>query len=198
MQIGIDFTCEWRYLADSNWQDNIKFQHISHRPPSQIVDDANWTYVGVDVNNACIDNMIEQYPDDIWVCRSLHTGRDLKELFDSLDIKNVDILALDIEGAEDILLQTYDFIIKPEFITVEFHTENIDTCMQIDMRFREFFEPLFRKYGYNLYRVISEKKYADDMVGTTELQFLRGMPISTGSIFGWYSKRHDGPFSVST
>ena len=72
----------------------------------------------------------DQYPENIYG-EDIHNVNyfvpaiDLDTLITGLDIKNLDVLAMDIEGDEDYLLKMYTWLQKPKFITIETHYANI-------------------------------------------------------------------------
>ena len=102
-------------------------------------------------------------------------------IIQKLGIKEIDVLAVDIEGFESILFANYSWNIRPKFIAIEYHDElnhlsgipiGVDFAAREEVMGNELAE-LIQSQGYQLicreptnYR---SKRYAK----TLELQFLR-------------------------
>ena len=118
---------------------------------SSFVSDQPWLYYGIDCDPHSIIHAAEKYPDvENWLVTNIVAeSKGIKRVQESwsleaelsptmitpimipcmtladalkkLEIKFIDILAMDVEGDEAPILESYDFQIKPRFITVEIH-----------------------------------------------------------------------------
>ena len=108
-------------------------------------------------------------------------GISFDELIESLEFDDIDVLAVDIEGAEIALFEDYSWRIKPKFIAVEYHddlthTKGIPTDIDFSEREAELgkeFQQLIEAQGYTVYRREPTNFRGEKFAKTMELQFLR-------------------------
>ena len=145
VQLGLHNTAEFYLLTNYNWIDKIDPNDFELKLiPKYFPDVISWSYYGVDYNPCSIARMIQKYPERPkahWICAAVLSYR--KKLasvaWDWDNNKNVwasaitlkeilifaggsiDILKMDIEGAEIEIFQTYDFQIKPKYLSISLH-----------------------------------------------------------------------------
>ena len=151
VQIGLHQTAEYLYLVRPDWRDLIGQQDLLKQIPDSLADKfESWRYYGVDSDVASIVKMLEKYgnvPYSSWIqaavglpndqflkVRSYFSGGSflgfgcsLQRLFRLLDLSQVDVFIIDIEGGELRLFENYDWHIKPAYISVEVHGDHSNT-----------------------------------------------------------------------
>lgn len=172
VQIGLDFTAEMNYLTRDDWRKQIRKQVVSHRVPKSIYRTIDkWRFIGVDSNQESVDKLQEQYPDQEFICMSIESGADLQRLFKRIDVGKIDVLAMDIEGSEYNVLNSYSGDIIPEFVSVECHRWHHSDNELIDMHARHGLEDFRSANSYKLHRVLHTNQEFE--YPTVELQFLK-------------------------
>lgn len=153
LQIGIQDFAEYTYLVgcpDKRDADIWK--------PPDLSPDGNWYYYGVDGDPLCIlDWSNKNIPNTNWInvflAREagivnaneindmLWSSREqlgqnyfvgkitLSQLVKNLNVDNLEILAMDIEGYEFEAFHSYDWSIKPRYLIVETHSEDIKNSL---------------------------------------------------------------------
>ena len=152
LQIGIQKFAEYTYLV--GYKDTRDDQ--IWKPPDLFPSD-KWNYYGVDGdpacildwNNKCIPNTkwinvfldtqsgivnVNSIPDSLNFYsaefRNLFVGKlTLSQLISNLNITELEILIMDIEGYEQKVLHEYDWNIKPKYLIIETHTEDIKNAL---------------------------------------------------------------------
>jgi len=150
VQIGIDKYPELYYLALDNWSENHQAtgDHIYQNIPKDFGE--KWKLYAVDMNPASIDIVQRLYPLKRieYVCAALTDGESrvyenkanphqqamlsddyefhvaaitLRELFEGLGLKDVEVLMIDIDGFEYSVINSYDWSLKPKMIILEIH-----------------------------------------------------------------------------
>lgn len=180
IQIGIEYTTEYAYLLKPDWK--TSHTGLLKDIPEVLKDDYDdWNYVAVDSDISSVLEGITVNKD--FVCAHI-TGKteaikratykdgktcvytmfsiSLSDFINLQYINQIDVLALDVEGAEVEILQGYDWKVKPRFITVEFHKD----FPNVNISTKDFIT-FIQKQGYNL--IHSENTNYDE---TIELQFL--------------------------
>ena len=172
IQIGLDFTAEMNYLTLSDWKKQIVKQVTDKRIPKSVYKNIkNWRFIGVDENPDSVAKIKDQYPNQEFICKSIKTGADLEHLFGNLNIEEVDVLVMDLEGDEFTVLSSYDGKIVPKFLSVECHRWRHDEEELLDMHGRHQLQGFADKYGLKLHRVIPTNQEYE--YPTVELQYMR-------------------------
>ena len=139
--------------------------------------DGEWQYFGIDCDPASVVLMSNKYDfltgNIDWVCARIipkgmklvegytnwashstvkiyELGIDLSTLFQQLNLDAVDLLVVDIEGAEYEIFDEFDFEIKPKFIILELHPTPAQSV-------KEGFERInvqMRKQGYTIPEIL--------------------------------------------
>ena len=150
IQLGLHNTAEYLYLTEDNWKD-IEVDALNRVPHSGVDE---WCYYGIDAEGESISMMLRQHvhnPRAIWIQSYIAPGPtqlvkyklfggneprpsyfaptiSFDKMLSELNIKRIDVLAVDIEGTEYELFEAYGWNIKPRFISVELHnTSHTDT-----------------------------------------------------------------------
>ncbi len=153
VQIGLHDTAEFLYLTKPNWKSDIVSQDILKQIPNDIADKyTTWRYYGIDSDVGSIAKMLQKYgnpPSTHWVHAAVGMPSDmymklrsylpngyfygfgcsLQRLFRMLNITQVDVLVIDIEGGEIRLFDDYDWHIFPSYISVEVHGDHANTSV---------------------------------------------------------------------
>ena len=184
IQIGLNETAEYLYLSEPDWKEKMRVIDPLEILPESLHQYTSWRYFGIDRDPASIILMMNKYPNReniVWIQSFLHENVSTLEyteswlnnfrrflmftmsfdmLVDALEIDSIDVLAIDIEGDEEILFNKYSWRLKPKYITVEAH-ENADTLHE-----------LVTGRGYVPFQR-SEEAYRDTHYIHRQLQFLR-------------------------
>lgn len=184
LQIGIHAYAEYAYLV--GYPDVARDRLIWK--PSDLPEDATWDYYGVDGDPICIlDWCDKKIPNSHWINVFLWNGTGiiraneikdalptsqnrfdpnffvgsitLSQLIRSLDIDDLEILAMDIEGCEMEVFHEYDWSLRPRYLIVETHSDDIKISLA----------NLFISHGY-----IEVDQILTNSGMTTELIYLRG------------------------
>ena len=152
LQIGIQKFAEYTYLVGHQDSRDDKIW----KPPDLLPSD-KWNYYGVDGDPSCIlDWNSKCIPNTKWInvfldtqsgiinvnsipdslnfyseeFRNLFVGKlTLSQLISSLEIKTLEILVMDIEGLELEVFSEYNWNLRPKYLIVETHTENIKNSL---------------------------------------------------------------------
>lgn len=151
VQIGLHDIAEFLYLAKPNWQSDMASQEKLNQIPVDLADKfTSWRYYGVDCDVGSIVKMMEKYgdvpfaswvqaavglqPDQLMKLRSYFVSGhfigfacSLQRLFRLLNLSQVDVLVVDIEGGEIRMFENYDWHIRPGYISVEVHGDHSNT-----------------------------------------------------------------------
>jgi len=151
VQIGLHDVAEFLYLAKPNWRENLADQESLKQIPASVAGRfRSWRYYGVDSDVGSIVKMIEKYgnganthwvqaavgmiPAQLLKLRSYFAGGhfigfgcSLQRLFSLLNLRHVDVLVMDVEGSEIRIFETYNWVIKPAFISIEVHGNHRNT-----------------------------------------------------------------------
>ena len=116
----------------------------------------------------------------------------LESVFKALDLKRIDVLALDIEGNEMPFFETYSWEVQPAYINVEVHTypEPLDyeiLCRNKD-RIIEIITAAGR--GYKLLHSF-DSNIVGGITHTHELHFLRRDVVESDQIYGVNVDNHN-------
>ena len=165
IQIGLDRRAEYAYVVRPDWQTYAPDDPLKVLP-HELLTDGDWRYIGVDRNPASIAYMKDQYgynPSMHWVCTTVGLGTEqvsIDDLIRMYKVDSLDVLAIDIEGAEQIILKDFSWGISPRYLAVEVHT-----CYGVsETEFVAFIE----EQGYQL---INKKPTNNS--NTLECQFLQ-------------------------
>lgn len=200
VQIGIQDSADFAYLADRDWQSKMETEPPLKSVPEAVADGIErWEYYGIDADCVWIAEMLKRDhpPNTHWIQAFIAAadGRvcefesmmsetrirpfatvsvTLDTLLQDLEITNVDVLAVDVEGAEFDVFEAYDWSIKPRYITVECHGDrqvtNVANEKLLDQNVGEMIDFLKTK-GYDC----THKAYTNrNSTGncTAEVQFL--------------------------
>ena len=154
VQIGLHNVAEYLYLARPNWKEVMGEQEELKQIPAAVSDRfTSWRYYGVDSDVGSVKKMLERYGNVSaadWVHASVGVASDrlmwlpsyftggqfigfacsLQRLFWLLNLSRVDVLAIDVEGAEIGIFENYDWVVKPSFISVEVHGDHGHTSVR--------------------------------------------------------------------
>ena len=150
VQIGLGFHPEYVYFVSSNWRLAHDNQPPIHQVDSSVfegIKDEKWEFYGIDCDPYSIAHVSkDNRQDGHWILAyiSPETGgfeevvslcfrekaRDsmfvpkisLPDIINQFDIPHIDLLAVDIEGAEVDMFESYDWRICPKYIAVEIHS----------------------------------------------------------------------------
>ena len=147
VQIGLNQTCEYIYVAEPNWpslKDLIDDREFPFIPEELWEDGEAWNYYGVDMSDHSINVVSAKYGDlpNVHFIKALIYGSDTEEvknnawtvgrggiiqktmslatLFRTTGYPNV--LIMDVEDSEYVIFNGYDFQHKPEIIMLETHS----------------------------------------------------------------------------
>lgn len=154
VQLGLHNVAEYLYLVRPDWREVMADQDALKKIPEVVSDRfSSWRYYGVDCDVGSIQKMLERYGNVScaeWVhaavgmhedslvslrgyfARCAHFlgfGCSLQRLFEMLRLAQVDVLVMDVEGGEISILENYDWVLKPGFISVEVHGDHSHTSM---------------------------------------------------------------------
>ena len=166
IQIGLHRSAEYAYLINPTWQIYVPDDPLKTLPCELRKTAGQWRYIGVDRNPASIAYMKEQYgynPNMHWVCTTVGLGTEqvsIDNLIRMYRIDSLDVLAIDIEGGEQIILKDFSWEIKPHYLAVEVHT-----CYGVS---KTEFVSFIEEQGY---RLINRKLTNNG--NTLECQFLQ-------------------------
>lgn len=154
VQIGLHNVAEYLYLARPNWKEVMGELEVLKQIPAVVADRwTSWRYYGVDSDVGSIQKMLEIYGSvstACWVHASVGVASDqlmwlpsyfaqgrfigfacsLQRLFALLNLSQVDVLAIDVEGDEIGIFENYDWGVKPSFISVEVHGDHGRTSVR--------------------------------------------------------------------
>lgn len=149
LQIGLLKTAEYLYLVDPKYR--VASEHPVDIPKTLKFD--TWDYYGVDADPCSIGKMVEEYhecsPNANWILAFINVGQpvslkhhksfwvpyderqnncyvpsmSLDFLIKELELPKIDVFAVDIEGVEWFMFESYSWNLKPSFIAVESHFE---------------------------------------------------------------------------
>lgn len=186
IQIGLNTTTEYLYVTGHQ---EVPDENSITALPDNITDFGNeWMYYGVDSDVFSIQSLhykfpLTEYPNVRFVLAAIERQKELpfmnswfgdygvfvpmitlNELITGLNVQDVDVLVLDVEGAEFHILNSYDWEIHPKFIAVEVHVypyleENVKIIKDIVI-----------PQGYKLSHE-EDTNIRDGISHTTELQF---------------------------
>ena len=202
VQIGIQDSADFAYLADRDWQAKMETAPPLKRIPEAVANGFQaWKYYGIDADCVWIAEMLKRDhpPNTHWIQAFIATADGqvcevesmmsetrirpfatvsvtLDTLLQDLEITDVDVLVVDVEGAEMEIFEAYDWGIKPRYITVECHGDrhvpNVANEKLLDQNVGEMIDFLKSK-GY----ACTHQAYTNrNNTGacTAELQFLLG------------------------
>ena len=217
LQIGLQRTAEYAYLAEEGWLGADVEDDLKTLPDFLKADPSPFRYIGVDRDFYSLQQLSKEYPEvrynDIvartwchayirgdktpstrvhysslyqtepsWICVPTIT---FSHLLASLRLKEIDVLAMDIEGFEYEIFRDYDWQLKPKFIAVEAHCVIFESDGSVTKRVMEkapdlnapdtrgdFLIDLLEKQGYQLWRSALTNQFKDHIPLTTELQFV--------------------------
>ena len=150
VQIGIEWSPEYLLLSEAGtlWRDVVFRNDYRGMPCFDVFSDVEeWSYYGVDSDVNSISFLSKKYGNKgSWILafvsgdesvslvpcyssffdNSVFKGvyipsLSLGSLFDGLELDSVEVLVVDIEGAENVLFANYSFALKPRFILVDCH-----------------------------------------------------------------------------
>lgn len=175
VQIGLHLTAEFLYLAHGNWRELMGEQVEMKRLPMSMVEGfQSWRYYGVDSDVASIGKMLEKYgnvSNSNWVHAAVGMHSDqlmklsshiagghflgfacsLQRLFGMLNLRQVDVLNIDVEGYEIQIFEDYDWVIKPRYISVEVHGDHVNPSIanrSLLLRHIDILHNIFSREGY--------------------------------------------------
>ena len=147
IQIGLWQTAECLYLANKDVPSEACGAPGDLSIPEEF-EEFDWQYFGIDGDPNSIATLANRFPIHPYVnwinahivpngVQLIDTylnwcdlykqqivsvlGTDLTHLFHHLNITSIDLLVMDIEGAEWNIFKSYDWVIKPKFMIIEFH-----------------------------------------------------------------------------
>ena len=192
VQIGLHATAEMIYLAEDNWHQQLpEIAEVDRIVAPKSHEHIQYHYYGIDDQPWSITGLQEQYQHierAKWMCiRAEYPSRiceqyelpknkrnfvgsfTLDQIFDCVcndsGIDAIDILKLDIEGAEINVLQHYSFQRKPRLLMVEIHFFDHENAGEI---VKQIVEP----HGYQQIRHIPTNFHANKSQGDTiEMHF---------------------------
>ena len=185
VQIGLCNSAEYLYLVDPNWRELLYEQPVLKQIPSELRDFENWMYVGIDQDPFSIALMMERHSSaerTSWVSTGIKNSdseiiisgsavpksiglycaytQPLTKVLRDLGIHRIDVLAMDIEGAEMEFWETYNWVMLPRYVALEAHYDYADPLKKI-----------FALRGYEL--ILQEETNIGGGIGSTqELHFL--------------------------
>ena len=165
VQIGLFETCEYLYLTEHNWRAYNTANSLKTLPYSMRINPDEWRYIGIDKYENSINNMKmkNKSNDNVhWICAEIGSRNNqisLDTLCQCYNLESIDVLAIDVEGAELDILENWSWNPTPHFIAVEVHTNFGIDCD----KFRSYIE----SKGYKL--VLSEPT---NHHATVEYQFI--------------------------
>ena len=192
LQIGLATVAEYLRLTEGDWRDWQANVYPLEKIPAEVYADIDgWKFYGVDRDphsiaylskkhgtqghwiNASIKTDTPQFVEtDSWDwCRGIPHGNyavplTLQQVFEGFNLNELDVLAIDIEGAEFDALEQHDFNqISPRFISVEIHTYH-NTADEGLRRIENCITP----YGYRLDHTIPSN--LDNKFPTLEAKFI--------------------------
>ena len=191
IQMGLNREAEYLYLASPNWLQKMKQVNPIKALPKVLHHISKWDYYGIDCDPASISLMLHTHPQQEcikWIQARIDSkdgkivrnfenwGKEdnlflsvtvtLDTLIKGLDLEKIDVLALDIEGAELGLFQTYQWHIYPTYIAVEIHDARDDERPVEYFETRKLIQDIIQERGYEM---TLHKKWEGR---TEELQFL--------------------------
>ena len=175
MQIGLHATAEMVYLTESDWRAQIAEQPLVNQVPD-IFDYPKWIYFGIDCDpgSVILQEAKYRYEDAYWMCAKIapesnftHSfvrnhllvpSLSFSSLLKLLDLDRIDVLKMDIEGCELEIFESYDFKIRPRFLSIETHDIYRENCLST-------LKAVLAKHSYTIINQMDTNKGA-----TVELQ----------------------------
>ena len=193
IQIGLMFSVEYLYLTQYDWKEVWNEEReVNQIHPSLLekISDDPWLYYGIDRGIYSVATFANRFPQGNWICANVHptnTGMNpyavddvllpyegnpiiwipnmsLSDIVSSLGLTYIDALKMDIEGAEAAIFESYDWKVKPTFISVEIHSFE-----PFDAHRKRVMSCLFNQ-GYALVNEVPTNKRSE--YPTVEGQFL--------------------------
>lgn len=197
VQIGLHQTAEFLYLTQPDWKAVMSRQVKLKQIPKSITDPIqSWQYYGVDSDVGSIYKMIQKYGNPSgahWVHASVGTPTDrliglqsylvsgrfigfacsLQRLFQLLNLTQVDVLNIDVEGAELAIFQHYDWVITPSFISVEVHGDHNNPSVANPALLSQHIDVVHNILSNRGYRLLNKEMTNPNITGlcTCELQY---------------------------
>ena len=198
VQLGLHNVAEYLYLVRPNWKEVMGEQDELKRIPGSVADRfSSWRYYGVDCDVVSIQKMLERYGDVAsahWVGAAVGVESDclmrlrsyftrghflgfacsLQRLFSLLSLSHVDVLSIDVEGAEIGIFENYDWVVKPSFICVEVHGDHSYTSKADPVLLDRHVAWVDAKLTSKGYRLLKKEYTNYNTTGycTCELQYL--------------------------
>ena len=199
IQIGLGWTAEYDYLAEDDWKSKMQDNHQNFHIPVFLHKYNKWQYYGIDADGDSIAYLIKSKDkrDNVqWIQAAVsysetklleinHNRFHMNPFFDTclvptiefdkliklLEIEQISVLVIDIEGGEIDLLNFYSWDIKPEYIAVEVHANHNHTIEGLDYNCDQVLDilksedyVLCREFGTNI---------RDGISYTNEMQFAK-------------------------
>ena len=197
VQIGLHSTAEYLYLAKPNWLTIMKEQVELKRLPTSLTDGIqSWRYYGVDCDVGSIVKMMEKYgnvtsaswvqaavglpTDQLMKLRSyfvrghfLGFACSLQRLFRMLNLQQVDVLNIDVEGYEIQIFENYDWVIKPRYVSVEVHGCHVNPSVANSSLLSRHIDIIHNIFTSKGYRRVNKEWTNPNSTGycTCELQY---------------------------
>ena len=192
VQIGLSKWAEFLYLASPDWRESMESVDELKRVPDLVCADIdNWKYYGIDEDPSSITNVSTRFGGrGVWLTAKVGEYFDfepiwsgffhasewmglyshaltLDQVFRGFSLDHVDVLAMDIEGAETDVLETHDWHVHPHYITVEVHEESLPVDNPRSGRIKA----LLNEKGYKLLR--EQRTNLKLETPTIEIQFIK-------------------------
>ena len=194
IQIGLGHYPEYIYLVEDSWHEVYMGEPEArgiHQSVFQGVRSEGWKFYGIDCDPHSIAHVSGAFQEKgYWILAYVSGSSETFQQVDSLEfrdnapdnmfipivsfagildhfrISDVDVLAMDIEGAEIEFFETYDWKVKPIFISVEVHSFNMD----LEEAFSRIADCLRRQN----YRVVGKIPFVEKVIEypTLEAKFL--------------------------
>lgn len=195
IQIGIGFTPEYIYLVEPNWKRKVDFMHPIWQIPQQLIKEIdNWVYYGIDSDPYSLAFAMRAHQnkkDVTWVNAYISDSdkplaEPLSELgvtfhapvttfdavLDHLKLTQIDLLAIDIEGDEINLFESYSWRYLPKYIAVEVHGNPPIGPKGVSNNVAKIASTLSGKHGYRCLRKIPTN-IRNNKAHTIDMQLIR-------------------------
>ena len=143
IQIGLQYWCEYRFLAEPEYENRRYFTPINvPLLPPYFDTSGDWFYHGIDADIRCFPSPLRGRASQIHERTITHSvGDRLQDFCAEQKIEHIDLLAIDIEGWEHRVLPTLRDAPPIEHLIIEFHpSETIDEWFRKNPSIKAKFE----------------------------------------------------------